>query len=102
MTKIHAPVHFQIYEREGTKWFFHGGNVFYNHRGIQTDLSSILEKHGLTKMNVLVALFRINGGKPGLYLADVRDKKYHYCGQNWEDVKTQLRSLGIGREDPIL
>jgi hypothetical protein len=55
MTKIHAPIHLQIYEREGTKWFFHGGNIFYNPRGVQTDLNSILEKHGLTRMNVITA-----------------------------------------------
>ncbi|MFN6572419.1 hypothetical protein [Dendronalium sp. ChiSLP03b] len=101
MVKIHAPIHLQIYEREGTRWFFYGGEVFYNPRGIPVDLNSILKEHGLTRINVIAALFRINGGKPGLYLADVRDKKYYYCGQDWEDVKDKLRSLGIGRDDPM-
>jgi hypothetical protein len=61
MVKIHAPIHIQIYEREGTKWFFHGGNIFYNPHGISTDLESTLERNGLTKIKVLVELFRING-----------------------------------------
>lgn len=100
MVKIHAPIHLQIYEREGTKWFFHGGNIFYNPQNISTDLESTLERNGLTKIKVLVELFRINGGKTGLYLADIRDKKYYYCGQKWEDVKGQLRELGIGRDEP--
>jgi hypothetical protein len=55
----------------------------------------------LTKIKVLVELFRINGGKHGLYLADIRDKKYYYCGLDLEDVKAKLRSLGIGRDDPM-
>lgn len=101
MVKIHAPIYLQIYEREGTQWFFHGGKTFYNPRGIATDLDSILEEHGLTKLNVLVALFRINGGKPGLYLANVRDKKYYYCGTEWESIKAKLQELGIGRDDPM-
>lgn len=101
MVSIHAPIHIQIYEREGTKWFFYGGNVFYNPRGISTDLKSTLERNGLTKIKVLVELFRINGGKPGLYLANIRDKKYYYCGQGWEDVLAKLRTLGIGRDDPM-
>ncbi|MHC5747775.1 MAG: hypothetical protein ACYTXT_39150 [Nostoc sp.] len=100
MSKIHAPIHLQIYEREGTKWFFHGGDVFYNPYGASTDLESTLKINGLTKIKVLVELFRINGGRPGLYLADIRDKKYYYCGQDWEDVKAKLRELGIGRDEP--
>ncbi|MBN3945464.1 MAG: hypothetical protein HWQ38_02790 [Nostoc sp. NMS7] len=54
----------------------------------------------MTKIKVLVELFRINGGRPGLYLADIRDKKYYYCGQDWEEVKAKLRELGIGRDEP--
>lgn len=100
MVKIHAPIHLQIYEREGTKWFFHGGNIFYNPHGISTDLESTLERNGLTKIKVLVELFRINGGKHGYYLADIRDKNYYYCGDDWTSVKAKLQELGIGRDEP--
>jgi len=46
-------------------------------------------------------LRRINNGKQGYYIANILDKKYYYCGSEWEDVKTKLRELGIGRENPI-
>ncbi|TBR56670.1 hypothetical protein B4U84_28835 [Westiellopsis prolifica IICB1] len=46
-------------------------------------------------------LFRINGGKQGYYIADIQDKKYYYCGTEWEDVKLKLGELGIGRPDPM-
>lgn len=94
--KIYCPLHYQIYEREGTRWFFHGGTPFYNPRGIPTDFNSTLQTNKLTKIKVLVELFRINGGKPGYYLANVRDKKYYYCGQEWAGVKAKLKELGIG------
>ncbi len=100
MSAIYSPLYLQIYEREGTRWFFHPGNVFYNAHGISTDLESTLERNGLTKMKVLVELFRINGGKPGYYLANIRDKNYYYCGDEWASVKAKLRELGIGRDEP--
>jgi hypothetical protein len=100
MQSIYSPLYLQIYQREGTRWFFHAGKVFYNAHGIATDLESTLERNGLTKMKVLVELFRINGGKPGYYLVNLRDKKYHYCGQDWASVKAKLRELGIGRDEP--
>lgn len=99
--KIHAPIYLQIYEREGTQWFFHGGKTFYNPRGIKTDFESILAMHNLTKIKVLVSMFRINGGKAGYYLADLRHKRYYYCGRALSDVKSKLRELGIGRDEPI-
>ncbi len=50
---------------------------------------------------VAIALFGVNGGKQGYYIANILDKKYYYCGTQWEDVKTKLKELGIGRDDPI-
>jgi hypothetical protein len=47
------------------------------------------------------ALFRINGGRQGYYIANIKDNKYYYCGVEWEGVKAKLQELGIGRPDPI-
>jgi hypothetical protein len=55
---------------------------------------------GITKNQIVIELFRTGGGKPGYYLANVRDKKYYYCGQDWESVKLTLKELGIGRDEP--
>lgn len=81
---------------------FSRGKPFYNPRRVPTDFDSILKEHELTRMNVMAALFRINGGKPGYYLANLRDKKYYYCGADWELLKVKLRELGIGRDDPLV
>ncbi|WP_414623852.1 hypothetical protein [Calothrix sp. CCY 0018] len=56
---------------------------------------------GTSMKKVAVELFRINGGKQGYYIANILDKKYYYCGVEWEDVKLKLRELGIGRPDPM-
>jgi hypothetical protein len=101
MESIYYPIYLQIYERKGTRWLFHEGKVFYNAHGVRTDLDSTLERNNLTRMKVVIEMFRINGGKSGFYLADIKDKKYHYCGDRWEDVKAKLRELGIGRDDPV-
>ncbi len=49
---------------------------------------------------MVIELFRINGGKSGYYLANIRDKKYYYCIDR-DGVKTKLFELGIGRVDPM-
>jgi len=41
-------------------------------------------------------LFRINGGKAGYYLANLRGKKFYYCGIEPGGVKNKLLELGIG------
>jgi hypothetical protein len=46
-------------------------------------------------------LLKINGGKEGLYLVDIMDKHYYYCGSTVEDVKAKLIELGIGRSQSI-
>ncbi|MDB9442061.1 hypothetical protein PN497_11915 [Sphaerospermopsis kisseleviana CS-549] len=48
----------------------------------------------------MIELFRVNGGKNGYYIANIRDKQHYYCGSDWADVKVKLRQLGIGRNDP--
>ncbi|BDA71394.1 hypothetical protein RIVM261_002900 [Rivularia sp. IAM M-261] len=46
-------------------------------------------------------LRKINNAAPGYYLADIVERKYYYCGTEWEDVKRTLREeLDIGRLDP--
>ncbi len=99
--EICCPIYYQIYCREGTRWYFQSGKSFYNPRQIATDLKSTLVRHDLTKTSLVVELFRINGGKPGYYLANLKDKKYYYCGADWSDVKKKLLDLGIGRADPL-
>lgn len=49
----------------------------------------------------MIELFRINCGRDGYYLANLRDKKYYYCGLEFEDINTKLKELGIGRDDPV-
>ncbi len=69
--------------------------------GIPIQLEHVERQFDLTEQQTIAELFRINGGKSGYYLANLRDRKYYYCGLNWEDIKTTLQSLGIGRADPL-
>lgn len=64
-------------------------------------LEHVERQYGLTEEQVIIELLGINGGEPGYYLANLRNKKYYYCGLLWSDVKTTLQELGIGRADPL-
>lgn len=88
---------------EGADWLIKKATWFYRERNAPADPTQINYEawFGISRVQIVVELFRINGGKPGYYLANLRDKKYYYCGQNWEDIRTTLIGLGIGQPDPL-
>lgn len=101
MSKLIHPFHYQIYRREGVDWFVkEGGKIFYNSTDQPVSLTHVEHQFGLTEEKVIIELFRINGGRSGYYLANLRDRQYYYCGVEWNDVKTTLQRLGLGRGDP--
>ncbi len=62
------------------------------------DLFSLFD----TSMEKIAAeLRRINNANQGYYIANTLVKKYYYHGTEWEDVKTKLKELGIGRDEPM-
>jgi hypothetical protein len=96
------PVYYRIIQRRGNGWAFKEGEPFINLFNApllsQEDIFAAFET---SMKKVAIALFRINGGKQGYYIANILDKQYYYCGTQWEDVKIKLKELGIGRDDPI-
>lgn len=99
-TSIIHPLHFQIIQRVGTTWYFKYGSVFFNRTDKSLPESDRERLFGITKNQIVIELFRINGGKSGYYLANLRDKQYYYCGDDWASVKTKFKELGIGRDEP--
>ena len=100
-SSIIYPDYFRIVEQRMGRWFFIKGTMFYKRLPLATsDLEDTQLLYSISKEQIIAELFRINGGKPGYYLADLRHKKYHYCGIEWENVRVTLRGLGIGRDDP--
>ncbi len=96
--KLVTPYYYKVYERDGTRWFARDASkVFYNSTNEPLNLRNVEQQFGLTDEAVVIELFRINGGNSGFYLANLRDRKYYYCGLDWKDVKTTLHSLGIGK-----
>lgn len=89
------PAHFRVVYRDISRggWGFKATAPFYNPGNAPVDRDRLEESYGLTKGRVAVELFKINGGKEGWYLANLRDHNYHYCGLTREDVREKLRSL---------
>lgn len=74
--------------------------MFYNSTNVPLNIVNTEQQFGLTPEQVFIELFRINGGRSGFYLANLRDRQYYYCGLSWEGLKTTLQGLGIGRAEP--
>ncbi len=100
--KLITPYYYKVYERDGASWFARDASgVFYNECDVALNLVNVEQEFGLTVEQVIIELFRINGGRSGFYLASLRDRKYYYCGTDWEDVKITLHTCGIGKADPL-
>jgi hypothetical protein len=102
MQTIVYPLHYMVVERIGTAWHFSvSDKIFYNPRNcpVPSTLEDRLHRFGFTIPKVVIELFWVNGGKAGYYLADLRGKKYYYCGGGWNDVRETLLDLGIGRRE---
>jgi hypothetical protein len=97
-TEVFAPDYYRVFERLVGGWQLKASKFFVKKLPIDFDDFELL--YGISKQQVAVELFRINGGKTGYYLANLRSKKYYYCGTDPLDVACKLKSLGIGREEP--
>lgn len=101
------PAYFLTVRRDSKAWYFRHGEVFYSGRNSTDDslspscLENREEQYGLTKEKVVIELFRLQAGRVGYYLINMRDKKYYYCGLDFEDIQSCLHELGIGRVDPL-
>lgn len=95
------PDYIRVIERKLGGWSFKKGTFFYKRLPIATDdLNDTEFIYNISKQQIIIELFRINGGKAGFYLADLRHKRYHYCGLSLKDVQSKLLHLGIGQASP--
>lgn len=101
METLIYPLYYRVAYREGNTWKFRKTSIFYSEQGLTVDPQDIKTLYGLSWGQLAIALFRINGGKQGWYLANLKDRQYYYCGVEAASVKHQLRELGIGRADPM-
>lgn len=100
-TNIYHPDYYCLVERVPAGWLFNKGELFYTSLPFAVDMNDFELLYDISKLQVAIELRKINSDKAGYYLADLRNKKYYYCGTEVEEVKAKLRSLGIGRDDPV-
>ncbi len=51
-------------------------------------------------MNNSLELIRLNGGRAGYYLANLREKEYDYYGESLDEVSAVFIMLVIGKANP--
>ena len=100
-TTVFVPDYYRVLECRSGEWFLKKTKVLYKTLPIAIDFDDFELLYGVTREQIVIELFRQGGGRDGYYLANLRKKKYYYCGTEAEFVKTKLRSLGIGRDDPM-
>lgn len=93
------PDYIRIIERKQEGWLFKAMKPFYTYVP-NIDIQDTEMLYGISKQQIVIELFRINGGKFGFYIADLRHKRYYYCGLESESLKPKLLEIGIGRRDP--
>ena len=64
-------------------------------------MDDLFSAYGTSMREAARELLKINGGQEGLYLVDLMNKNYYYCGLTTQHVRAKLIELGIGREEPI-
>lgn len=98
MSEIIYPSYYRVVECRSGKWIMKIPQLFCGKESkVDQDIQST---YGLTPQQVVIHLFRINGGRSGFYLANLKRHQFYYCGEGWEDVRIQLLKLGIGRDEP--
>ncbi|BAZ15292.1 hypothetical protein NIES4071_71640 [Calothrix sp. NIES-4071] len=99
---IVRPVYYRIIERRGKIWAFKEGQPFVNwFNAPNLEMEDLFSLFDTSMEDISAELRRHFGGQQGYYIANILDKKYYYCGTEWNDVKTKFRELGIGRPDPM-
>jgi hypothetical protein len=98
-SNIVHPDYIRIIEKKPQGWLFKALKPFVTYKQV-VDINDIEALYGINEQQVIVELFRINGGRLGFYIADLRHRNYYYCGEEAETVKLKLLSIGIGRIDP--
>ncbi len=96
--EVCVPDYYRVFERLVGGWHLKASKFFYKKLSVDFDDFELL--YGISKQQVATELFRINGGRVGYYLANLRSKKYYYCGTDPNSVAVALKSLGIGRDEP--
>lgn len=102
MDTIIYPGYVRVVIRKSDGWHFVKDKPFYNPLNFSTlEQEDIFSMLGLTMKEVANELRKINNATHGFYLANILDRKYYYCGTEWEDVERTLREdLGIGAFEP--
>ncbi len=96
---IAIPAYYRVVKRfDRDKWYFFPGEPFYSALKIPFfyKQQDVFKAYNTTMREISIELFRINGGQQGYYLVNLEDRRYYYCGTQWENIREKLLDLGIG------
>ncbi|BAZ12981.1 hypothetical protein NIES4071_48150 [Calothrix sp. NIES-4071] len=92
MDTIVYPGYICLVLRLKNRWHNLCGETFYNPYNFPIyKLEDLFLFLGLTMKEVANELRKINNAAPVITSADIVERKYYYCGTEWDDVKRTLR-----------
>ncbi len=91
----------RIFHHQQGRWQHILGSSFYNPHGEPPDLEFAIRKYNISRQELVTGLFRASDNKAGYCIGDLKQKQFYYCGIDVKAVREKLRSLGIGRDDPM-
>lgn len=97
---IIRPIYYQIIERRNKVWAFREGKPFVNlFNAPLLDMEDLFSLFDTSMEKIAAELRYLYNARQGYYIANILEKKYYYCGTEWDDVKKKLLELGIGQSD---
>jgi hypothetical protein len=94
---VYYPVFIRLVVRLEDRWRFLKGDPFVNlYNCPRLSLNDLFACFATSLDEVSRELDRINNRQKGFYIANIKDKKYYFCGHNWKDVQSKLFDIGIG------
>lgn len=96
-----VPSHLRLFKYTGDEWsMFESNEILLWNDKPHPNLDDIEALFGVTFLDAIAKIIKRLGRKKGYYIGDMKSDRYYYCGEKFEDVKTQLLKLGIGRNHP--
>ena len=107
--KIFCPGYFRIIKKSQSKWASLRAKPVLGVKQLLSQpqsnllssssqtigLEDIQQSYQISSQQIVLELFKLEAGKDGFYLVNLRDRLYYYCGLTLTQVKHKLNQLGI-------
>jgi hypothetical protein len=100
--RICHPSYFRVYEKDDNSWYLYKGKKFFSQSNLSLQQGHLERRYGLSLSDIVLQFFQIGRGRPGFYLANLKERQFYFCGNSPQDIQHKFRELGISPPDPTV